>query len=58
MYVVHLRLQHAIELMRDGQSGLAETAACTGFADQSYLSRLAPARPRGFPHAARDLSPG
>ena len=38
-YVVHLRLQRAIELMRDGQSGLAEIAACTGFADQSHLSR-------------------
>lgn len=38
-YVVHLRLQRAIELVRDGRSGLAEIAACTGFADQSHLSR-------------------
>ena len=38
-YVVHLRLQHAIELVRDGRSGLAEIAARTGFADQSHLSR-------------------
>ena len=38
-YVVHLRLERAIELMRDGQSGLAEIAASTGFADQSHLSR-------------------
>jgi len=38
-YVVHLRLQRAIELARDGRSGLAEIAARTGFADQSHLSR-------------------
>ena len=38
-YVVHLRLERAIELMRDGRSGLAEIAASTGFADQSHLSR-------------------
>ena len=38
-YVVHLRLQRAIELVRDGRSGLAEIAASTGFADQSHLSR-------------------
>jgi AraC family transcriptional regulator len=38
-YVVHLRLQRAIELVRDGRSGLAEIAARTGFADQSHLSR-------------------
>jgi AraC family transcriptional regulator len=38
-YVVRLRLERAIELMRDGQSGLAEIAASTGFADQSHLSR-------------------
>jgi AraC family transcriptional regulator len=38
-YVVHLRLQRALELMRDGRHGLAEIAAATGFADQSHLSR-------------------
>jgi AraC family transcriptional regulator len=38
-YVVHLRLQRAIELVREGRSGLAEIAAHTGFADQSHLSR-------------------
>ncbi len=38
-YIVHLRLQRAIELVREGQSGLAEIAAATGFADQSHLSR-------------------
>jgi AraC family transcriptional regulator len=38
-YVVHLRLRRALELMRDGRSGLAEIAASTGFADQSHLSR-------------------
>lgn len=38
-YVVHLRLERAIELMRGGQSGLAEIAASTGFADLSHLSR-------------------
>jgi AraC family transcriptional regulator len=38
-YVVHLRLQRAIELVREERSGLAEIAARTGFADQSHLSR-------------------
>ena len=38
-YIVHLRLQRAIELVRQRRSGLAEIAACTGFADQSHLSR-------------------
>jgi AraC family transcriptional regulator len=38
-YVVHQRLQRAVELVRDGRSGLAEIAALTGFADQSHLSR-------------------
>jgi AraC family transcriptional regulator len=38
-YIVHLRLQRAIELVRGDRSGLAEIAARTGFADQSHLSR-------------------
>jgi len=38
-YVVHLRLQRAIELAREGRSSLAEIAVHTGFADQSHLSR-------------------
>jgi AraC family transcriptional regulator len=38
-YVVHLRLQRAIELMREHRHGLAEIAAATGFADQGHLSR-------------------
>jgi AraC family transcriptional regulator len=38
-WVVHLRLQRAIELVREGRSGLAEIASRTGFADQSHLSR-------------------
>jgi AraC family transcriptional regulator len=38
-YVVHLRLQRAFELMRDGRHSLADIAAATGFADQSHLSR-------------------
>jgi AraC family transcriptional regulator len=38
-YIVHLRLQRAIELAREGRSGLADIAARTGFADQSHLSR-------------------
>jgi AraC family transcriptional regulator len=38
-YVIHLRLQRAIELIRRGQCGLAEIATSTGFADQSHLSR-------------------
>jgi len=38
-YVVHLRLQRALDLMRGGRHSLAEVAAATGFADQSHLSR-------------------
>jgi AraC family transcriptional regulator len=38
-YVVQLRLQRAIELLREGRLSLADIAACTGFADQSHLSR-------------------
>ena len=36
---VFARLRRAIELVREGRSGLAEIAARTGFADQSHLSR-------------------
>ena len=38
-YVVHQRLQRAVELLRDRRSSLAEIAASTGFADQSHMSR-------------------
>jgi AraC family transcriptional regulator len=38
-YIVHLRLQRAVELVQEGRSGLADIAASTGFADQSHLSR-------------------
>jgi AraC family transcriptional regulator len=38
-YVVQLRLQHAMELLREGRLRLADVAASTGFADQSHLSR-------------------
>ena len=38
-YVVHLRLRRAVELVREGRSGLAEVALRTGFADQSHLTR-------------------
>src|SRR5262249_23550283 len=38
-YIVHLRLRHAVELVRRGHSSLAEIAAGTGFADQSHLAR-------------------
>jgi len=38
-YVVHLRVQRAVELAREGRYDLAEIAARTGFADQSHLSR-------------------
>lgn len=38
-YIVRLRLQRAIELVRARGAGLAEIAARTGFADQSHLSR-------------------
>ena len=38
-YIVHLRLQRALELARGGETGLAEIAVRTGFADQSHLWR-------------------
>ena len=38
-YMVHLRLQRAVEMVRDGKFSLAEIAAKTGFADQSHLTR-------------------
>jgi len=38
-YIVHLRLQRALELARGGQAELAEIAVRTGFADQSHLWR-------------------
>jgi AraC family transcriptional regulator len=38
-YVVHLRVQRAVALVREGKFGLAEIAARTGFADQSHLTR-------------------
>jgi AraC family transcriptional regulator len=38
-YIVHLRLQRAVELARGGRFGLAEIAMRTGFADQSHLWR-------------------
>ncbi len=38
-YIVHLRLQRAIALVRGGRCSLAEVAVRTGFADQSHLSR-------------------
>ncbi|TMJ54198.1 MAG: helix-turn-helix transcriptional regulator [Alphaproteobacteria bacterium] len=38
-WVMHLRLQRAIELICEGRSSLAEIAARTGSADQSHLSR-------------------
>ena len=38
-YVVHLRLQSALELVRGRRYSLAEIASGTGFADQSHLTR-------------------
>ena len=38
-YVIHLRMQRAVALVRDGKFSLAEIAARTGFADQSHLTR-------------------
>jgi AraC family transcriptional regulator len=38
-YIVHLRLQRAIELIRRGRASFAEIADSVGFADQSHLSR-------------------
>jgi AraC family transcriptional regulator len=38
-YIVRLRLQRAIELIRGNQHALAEVALRAGFADQSHLTR-------------------
>jgi AraC family transcriptional regulator len=38
-YVVHLRWQRVVELVRHVRSGLADVAVRTGFADQSHLTR-------------------
>jgi AraC family transcriptional regulator len=38
-YVVHLRLQAALALIRERRLSLAQIAADTGFADQSHMSR-------------------
>jgi|RhiMethySRZTD1v2_1073278.scaffolds.fasta_scaffold539629_1 AraC family transcriptional regulator len=40
-YIVHLRLERASALLREGRASLAEAAARAGFADQSHLSRWA-----------------
>lgn len=37
-YVVRLRLEHALRLIRIGERPLADIAAATGFVDQSHLS--------------------
>jgi AraC family transcriptional regulator len=37
--VVHLRLKHAFDLIRQGSLPLAEIAYRVGFADQSHLTR-------------------
>ena len=38
-YIVHLRLERAVELIRDGEFGLVDIALRTGFADQNHLCR-------------------
>ena len=38
-YLRELRLSHAARLLRDSDSSIADIAAATGFADQSYLHR-------------------
>jgi AraC family transcriptional regulator len=38
-YVIHLRLQAALALVRERRLSLAEIAADTGFSDQSHMSR-------------------
>jgi AraC family transcriptional regulator len=38
-YVIHLRLQAALALIRERRMSLAEIAADTGFSDQSHMSR-------------------
>jgi AraC family transcriptional regulator len=38
-YVLHLRVKHAFDLIREGSLPLAEIAYSVGFADQSHLTR-------------------
>jgi AraC family transcriptional regulator len=38
-YVVRLRLQRALRLIREDRLGLAQVAVDTGFADQAHMSR-------------------
>jgi AraC family transcriptional regulator len=53
-YIVHLRLRRAVELIREGELGLAGIAAATGFADQSHLSRWVR---RVYGASLRELAP-
>src|ERR1700692_1620485 len=53
-YVVHLRWQRVVELVRHVRSGLADVAVRTGFADQAISG---PARPRRFPDGTGRPSP-
>ena len=47
-YVVHLRLQRALELMRDGRRGLAENRSCHGLRRPEPPVAVDPARSRRF----------
>jgi AraC family transcriptional regulator len=38
-YIIYLRIRRAVQLIQEARLTLAEIAACTGFADQSHLSR-------------------
>src|SRR6202035_5896787 len=53
-YVVHLRWQRVVELVRHVRSGLADVAVRTGFADQA-ISRVGSGASTAFPR--RNWSP-
>jgi AraC family transcriptional regulator len=55
-YVVHQRLQRAVELLGDRRFSLAEIAASTGFARPEPLVALGSAGSRRFSHAAHRMS--
>jgi two-component system response regulator YesN len=39
-YLTRMRIQHAVELFRKGNSSISEVAASSGYADANYFSRI------------------
>jgi AraC family transcriptional regulator len=54
-FVLDLRLDHALELLRHSRLGLAEIAAACGFASQQHLSRTLRTRKGVTPAKYRDV---